>query len=128
MERVHKKEDQRKVTDQVMSPVQMARVMGNQATIVQMCTDWNSEEAWAVYNKFKSYCTENFIRRHICGIQWPGERTPTKISKKRVYEVVNAYDTGKIKTDPDGWCVYKNSEYAFTYRGLLRHYVPNVTR
>lgn len=39
MERVHKKEDQRKVTDQVMSPVQMARVMGNQAVVQRMFYD-----------------------------------------------------------------------------------------
>lgn len=38
MERVQKKEEQKQVTGQVMSPIQMARVMGNQA-VMQMCDD-----------------------------------------------------------------------------------------
>lgn len=36
MERVQKKEEQKQVTGQVMSPIQMARVMGNQAVVQRM--------------------------------------------------------------------------------------------
>ena len=100
------------------APVQQA---GDQA-VVQMCKDWDSQEAWDIYNQFKDRCTANFIRRHIYGLVYQREPSATRLSPQLVNEVCQAYADNSFRTGPDGWGMYKNRYYAFTDDGKLCHY------
>lgn len=74
MERMQKKEEQKRATGQVMSPVQLAKVMGNQATIAQRTS---------VIQRIKiteSKYSENYIRTKISTMDLPNIGTSSNCS------------------------------------------------
>lgn len=77
MERVQKKEEQKQVTGQVMSPVQMARVMGNQA-VVQMERLYKDRNGTGTYGNQNHHILPNQILEEMIGDYVAVHRYPSQ--------------------------------------------------